>query len=880
MNSDRFAVIRFENYIRADPFAGFWELNIKMKRIISVAIAATLITTSLMPLFGQKTRTRPLTTFAADEFARFENVEALTNGNGVLIRWQMAEENGNAGFMIFRRGEKGLEAVNDSLKVSTALKYVNKPTFGETYEIFDERGTVGAEYVIEAWKLSSERRVFSDKVSAKFDATIEPNQTRSNGLLSSGAPLLTKELSQTHEASLLPPNQTVHRWVVSQPGAKIGVRATGMFRVTRAELQAAGFNVSSNSANWRLFMEGNEQAIIVGTGDQYIEFFGRSLDTIESDTRMYYLIADSSAGKRIQPRILRNLAGNVVTNNYRFSAEKKERTNYLYDFLNGEEENYWGRVVSTTPTTVPITLTGLDFASAATVTFTLKMRGFSRTAHQTRVVLNGNVLDDITGLQRESFSRTYTIPISMLAEGNNSLRLTSVPAGDLTLFDTATFSYPRKYQADQNTVTFSTPGYKRADLGNFSTANIRVFETSYDGEPTLVTNLPIVQNGATFSVKMPSSRSGIFYGVEDSGLLQSPTVTANNPSTLSTTNNAADLIILSHGAPDFMAAAETWANYRRNQGFLVKVIDVSDVFDEFNYGVLSANSINSFLNYAKNNWTTQPNYVLLIGEASYDSRNYEGFGYWNLVPSKLVDTVYSESPSDEALGDFNGDGLSELAIGRVPARTVPVITTVYNKTVAFEMPANQDLNRGAVCAHDLPIGFNFQLMCQLLHDELPATVPKVIVGRGDANAQTTLINQINLNNGRFVVNYAGHGTTGLWAHSSFFGIGSVPQLTNTNATLFTMLTCLNGYFIGPNESLAEALLKSNTGGAAAAWASTGETTPDIQLIMGLRFYEQVNAGSITRMGDLVKDAKTQIPFGADVRLSWALFGDPMLKVRP
>ncbi|MFN0141223.1 MAG: hypothetical protein ACKVQW_14190, partial [Pyrinomonadaceae bacterium] len=516
-----------------------------MKRIISVAIFATLVITSITPLFGQKTRGRTVGTFAADEFARFENVEALTNGNGVLIRWQMAEEKGNAGFMIFRRGEKGLEAVNDSLKMSAALKYVKEPTFGQTYELFDERGTVGAEYVIQAWKMSSERRVFSDTVNAKFDGTLEPNLRRSNGLLSSGAPLLTKELSQTHEASLLPPNQTVHRWVVSQPGAKIGVRSTGMFRVTRAELQAAGFNVGSNSANWRLFMEGNEQAIIVGAGDQYIEFFGRGVDTVESDTRVYYLIADSTAGKRIQPRILRNIAGNVVTNNYRFSAEKRERTNYLYDFINGDDENYWGRIVTTMPTTVPITLTGVDLASAATVTFTLKMKGFSQTAHQTRVVLNGNVLDDITGQQRESYSRTYTIPVSMLVEGNNSLELASVPAGDLTMFDTATFSYPRKYQADQNRVTFSTPGYKRADLGNFSSANVRVFETTYDGEPTLVTNLPIVQNGGTFTVKMPSSRSGIFYGVEDSGLLQSPTVTANNPSTLSTTNNAAHLIIIS-----------------------------------------------------------------------------------------------------------------------------------------------------------------------------------------------------------------------------------------------------------------------------------------------------------------------------------------------
>jgi hypothetical protein len=851
-----------------------------MKKIIAVAVFAALVFTFVTSSFGQKSRKQVVNSPIKDDFARFENVEALTNGGGVLIRWQMAEEKGNAGFMIYRYGSSGLELVNDSLKPGSFGKFHNETTYGEVYEIIDESGTIGTNYVVQAWKIGSDRRVFSQVASAKFASDLVINIVRPNSSISKDSLDLTKGLSETRQASFLPPNLVQHRLVVAQPGAKIGVRKDGMYRVTRAELQAASFNVNANSANWRLFMEGNEQAIIVGAGDQYIEFYGRGLDTVESDTRMYYLIADTTAGKRIQPRILRNIGGTVFTNNYRASAEKKERLNYIYDILNGDDENYWGRIITSTPpiTPIPITVTGIDLASTASVTFTLKMKGFSQNAHQTRVVLNGNVLADITGQQQESFSQTYTIPVSMLVEGTNSLELTSTASGDFTMFDTATFSYARKYQADQNKVSFFTPGLRKVDAGNFSTANVRVFETTYDSEPTLISNAPVVQNGATFTAKLPSARSGIFYGVEDSGLLQSPTITANNPSTLSTTNNAADLIIISHGATDFMAAAETWANYRRNQGITVKVVDVADVFDEFNYGVLSANSINSFLNYAKNNWTTQPNYVLLIGDAAYDSRNYEGNGYWNMVPSKIVNTVYTEAPSDDALADFNGDGLTELAIGRVPARTAPVITTVYNKTIAFETAAMQNINRGAVFAYDLPIGFDFQAMSQLLRDELPAAAPKPMIGRGDPNDQATLINEINLNSGRFIVNYAGHGTTGLWAHSSFFGINNVPQLTNTNPTLFTMLTCLNGYFINTGDSLSELLLKANNGGAAATWASTGKTTPDVQMIMGLRFFEQLNVGTITRLGDLIKDAKTQIPFGADVRLSWALLGDPMMKV--
>jgi hypothetical protein len=49
--------------------------------------------------------------------------------------------------------------------------------------------------------------------------------------------------------------------------------------------------------------------------------------------------------------------------------------------------------------------------------------------------------------------------------------------------------------------------------------------------------------------------------------------------------------------------------------------------------------------------------------------------------------------------------------------------------------------------------------------------------------------------------------------------------------------------------------------------------------MGVRFYNQVGAGQLTRLGDLVVDAKSVLIAGRDVRLSWVLIGDPMLKMR-
>src|SRR4029078_6340668 len=171
--------------------------------------------------------------------------------------------------------------------------------YGETYEFYDPDGTLGSIYYIESVSTDSRRlwsRTFAPKFTDDFERDtghakeyFEQLAQNRNGQIQARNLKLPKDLQNT--ASPLPPDPNMQHWGDAQPGAKIAVRREGMYRVTRTELQNAGFNVNSNSANWRLFMEGNEQAIIVGSGDQYIDFYGRSLDTTESDTRMYYLIA-------------------------------------------------------------------------------------------------------------------------------------------------------------------------------------------------------------------------------------------------------------------------------------------------------------------------------------------------------------------------------------------------------------------------------------------------------------------------------------------------------------------------------------------------------------------------------------------------------------
>lgn len=734
--------------------------------------------------------------------------------------------------------------------------------------------------------------IFSTSIPS-FAQTARSAPRRDSGVIKETLGL-PGDLQATVNACLQRNDRRQQARITTQQSVKIGVRKDGMYRVTRAELETTQFNVNSDSTNWRLFTGGIEQAIIVGAGDQYVEFYGKGLDVRETDTRPYYLVADSVPGKRMISKILNNIGSNVVSNNYRFSVEKKERVNYASSVINGDIENYFGRpVFSDLPQCnnplMPCTyidLSGVDMAGMP-ATITVKLQGLpytqSSVQHNIRVLLNGVHLGVVVGNGAENFSGELNIPAGVLIEGRNILRLATSASNDAVYFDSVKISYSRKYQADNNKVLFYTSGYRKVDVNGFNSDDIRVFDITLDGNPQIISNLPVTQNGATFSVRMPSHRPAVMYALTHAALLQVDSIVPNAPSSLASPNNAADMIIVSHSAPDFIAAAETWANYRRSVtggDFIVKVVDVADIFDEFSYGVHTAAAVRSFLQYAKTNWQNPDlRYVLLIGDASTDPRNYEGYGNNDLVSTRVVNSVSEEIGSDEALADLNNDGLADFAVGRIPVRTVAEVTTVFNKTTAFEVPELQSLERGFLCASDHASTFDFPAMCQMLKDQLPPNTPNLLVNRGDPNAHETLIDGINT--GKILVNFSGHTALGVWGSSTFFATNDVPFLTNASRpSIFTVLDGYNGLFTYPRvDSLTEALVKHPGGGGAAAWASLTETTPDYQLALGTRFTNQIGLGNIKRIGDLVADAQSTIA-GSDVGYSWVLLGDPALKVRP
>ena len=863
-----------------------------MKKIISTIIITILCFSSVLSIAAQKNSGLAASNPVSQRAKLFDATAAFTDGNGVWIEWRTGIENEILGFHVYRvaNGEKQL--ASPVLFPGNLSPTGEKTTTGKSYNYFDPRGNSASVYVIESLDVNgqsqasaefypqivsdlTERAGASSQELQKRSATLNPGVQTNNLALPS-------DLKAETEINNSAPGDAsdTQKWVASQPGAKIAVKQDGLYRVTRAELQNAGFDVNAATNLWQLYADGVEQSINVAAGGDYIEFYGRGVNTLATDTRVYYLVVGTQPGRRIGTSFIRGISAKVGATNFAQSIFKKDRISYYYVILNGEtQENFFGLPVTTSvPVSTSLNLSDVDF-TAPTATVNVAVQGYTYVFHRGKVSLNGTEIGTFEGFNRDVMTATFTVPTSLLANGSNTIQMLALnPGGDTSFMQSVEITYQRRYRPLQERLSFYTPNYRTTRVQGFNTPDIRVFDLTDATNPSLVTGLQTAQQGLTYEVILPSARSRVLYAVAGGGLLTAASVKPIISSTLSTAAHNANLIIISY--KDWMTQANDWANYRRADGLTVEVVNVEDVLDEFDFGYPTPFAIRNFLNYAKNNWQTPPDYVLLLGDSTYDPRNFIAPSV-NYIPAHIVDTTFMETGSDESLADFNDDGLAEIAIGRIPVTDAATVTTLLAKMTAFEQGLATAPSRGALCASDLPDGFIFSAMCTRVFAPLPSTIPTMFINRADPDAHSTLMN--SLNTGKYIVNYSGHGTFGAWA-GNFFSRNDVPLMTNNNSnqTMFIMLTCLNGYYVDAfSDGLAETLMKKSPGGAALSWTSSGQTTPDIQELMATRFYQQIgNHPTMKRMGDFVGDAKTTISGGRDVRLSWVLLGDPTMKVKP
>jgi hypothetical protein len=331
---------------------------------------------------------------------------------------------------------------------------------------------------------------------------------------------------------------------------------------------------------------------------------------------------------------------------------------------------------------------------------------------------------------------------------------------------------------------------------------------------------------------------------------------------------------------DFIEGIKSLKQFRESQGLSVAVVDLEDVYDEFSFGVKSPKAIKDFLSFAKTKWKRSPRFVLLVGDASLDPKNYYGYGYWDFVPTKLIDTQYLETASDDWFVDFNDDGLPEIAIGRLPVRTLEEANTLVSKILTYERTGAQKVALLVADKEEWEDDFNFEAASEEVRNILPSFLmaSKIYRSQFSSDSQAKSVLLASINGGSLLVNFIGHGSLDMW-RGEILTSEDILSLTNTGLPFFINMTCLNGMFQDPYmDSLAETLMKTGGGGAIGVWTSSGVTDPTIQATMNKELIKLLFNGERMTIGEAAMRAKGSVN-DQDIRKTWILFGDPTTRLK-
>ncbi|MGD9133765.1 MAG: C25 family cysteine peptidase, partial [Desulfobacterales bacterium] len=469
-------------------------------------------------------------------------------------------------------------------------------------------------------------------------------------------------------------------------------------------------------------------------------------------------------------------------------------------------------------------------------------------------------------------------------------------------------TYPQDFTAVNDALSFSHDSGYRYIIDDFNTAALRVFDISNPADVAAVANLQ-VSDTAPFSVEFEPPPSGLAerYLIIRADSYKTPLgIIADAPSDLSDTANQADYILITHSdiGWDGSGVQQGWltdlVNLRKDQGLTVKVVDVSDIYDEFSYGIPTPAAIRDFASYAYSSWQQPaPQYVLLVGDSTYDYKDNYNRGTINYVPAYTVFTDYmGETVTDEYFVTISGeDALSDMYIGRLPANSAGQAAAMAAKIIAYENALNSgSWEKNVLLVADNPTEA-YESVFEAINEQAAALLPSKMVAKKAYLADYLLASDLTvdvtswINDGALIVNYSGHASLQQWAAEALFVNADVSSLTNADRYPFVIsMSCLTGYFgyldaaDGPTPSLAEALLLPDNRGAVAALMPTGMTTNAGQQVLNNAIFEAIFTDDIRQLGPAIASAKQTLLANGDayfeqISQTFLLFGDPALALK-
>lgn len=765
-------------------------------------------------------------------------------------------------------------------------------------------------------------------------------------------------------------------WVRPIPSFRVYVDGDAVYRLTWQQLADAGMPYRSiPAAKVRLTHRGTAVPVRVvsederfGRGD-WLEFRGERLEGSGkfhhgySHHNVYQLAfeGEPSPIMRTVPATARPAARPEVattpqTRLQHFEVDKlmiRLNARELPKDVEEPELWFWHKLthIDRRPFFKDLDLSDIDLAADGTVDLTIRFHALSKAVHRRRrdqdlpplpdhqvdITLNGEPL----GSAQWDGKKAHVVEIedidtSRFVVGPNRLEL-SVPKRvqpgeeepwvDVVMLDWVDLRYPRlpnvgaPYRS-QILADLAVDGIAPETVLHFVSEAPRVTAFGDSGTWIEAADLgPAPEgDGQVFAVPvLPEDRS---YRVVAGAAYGTPAVIeVDRPSDLRADTNRADYLMIAHRT--LLGASERLAEFHRDRGLDVALIDVQDIYDEWNGGIVHPRAIRDFIAYAQTSWTAPaPRFVLFVGDASWDTKNntaddanyanwvnrellagqgrfvdntdrgvarYEGEATASmraLIPTWSFASFEGHSASDNFFAATQGDDMyPDIAVGRFPVIDPAEVDAIVDKTIDYlERAKVGPWKRKIVWITNEEPAFQRRTdRSARMQQERGFEAVKIYPQKAeDDNTEHQDALQEAFDDGQLIVHFFGHGGRHIWRtgppdfkkNHDLFTLDHVDALEpNERLPMVLSMTCYSAPFDHPTaDSIGEKFLRVEDRGAVAVFAASWRNNPTPQ------FSEQVVEELTTpgaTIGEAIMRAKQGVPSPTLVQ-TYNLLGDPAL----
>ena len=624
-----------------------------------------------------------------------------------------------------------------------------------------------------------------------------------------------------------------------------------------------------------------------------------------------------------------------------------------------EEVWFWAKLAHShrEPFTHVLDLSDLEPAPDRSVSLRIHLRGWSEPRfksapevadHRLEVLLNGQPLaaSEWSGT-RPHLLEVPSIPADRLLQGDNALALKvpSRPEGrdganliDVVMLNWIEIAYPRSDRVTAGQAHFELTGAARAaaqgrienevtaeaDTQASATAAFRPVRLVSDPGTTLrvygrngsrISPRRIEGRDAVVSLFVPPAGETRFVATRPQDMAAPVQIVIDRPSQLAEPTNRADYIIIAHHS--LIEAIQPLAELHRQRGLDTVVVDVEDVYDEFNHGVLHPRAIRSFLAFAYEHWAPPaPRFVLLVGDASWDGKNafasdtnYADWTYRpgegqrfvknsstsyakaaelnhrNLIPTWNYTAQQGHSASDNYFVAVAGDDfVPDMAIGRFAVVEPAEVAQIVTKTINYVSdPEQGQWQSNMLFITNESTGFQRRSDSVAAQFQEQGFSPHRIYPASSeiSNEHHTRRLIEALDEGQLLVHFLGHGGRYIWRtgppdlkkNHDLFTLDHLDELQPTDRLPVVLaMTCYSAPFDHPNaDSIGEKFLRVGDRGAIAVMAASWRISPSAE--MGRALIEELTRPDAT-IGEALMRTKHRIGRNRLFVETFNLFGDP------